>query len=343
MTGVDMRKLEFPATKTSRPTLELAAALLLSLCLAPASSHGQAAMEAGAATAASAGMTTAITSKPAAAIPSAAKSSSSAIPAPSENATPAAVPMGVREGPAIEEANRKAFEQRAGKEAAKLLLRSEPSQAIIYLDGKSVGLTPMLLLVAPGKYEVELRGQHQEFGSGAVVLAPNETRQYLVPLTQRFASSVTAHPSPSGLVTVHFDKPSNASVVSIGTAPRGAAVPAAHAAAPVPPVSSGPLPEEANRKLFEDQAGADAGKLALKSNPAEAQVYIDGVYVGRTPLEIRLAPGRYHVSMQGKDGETGEQFVGLLPQETQQVTLPLAAVYPGKVAVRWSQSGSESH
>lgn len=330
-----MCKLESLGTKRSHRAPELGAALLLLVCLAPASSHAQAAAEAAAATAASAGVTTSVATKALGSLPSGA-----ALTAPAESTPLAPVPMGVREGPAVEETNRKAFEERAGKDAAKLLLRSEPTQALVYLDGKSVGLTPLLLLVAPGKYHVEMRGQHREFGAGEVALAANETRQYLVPLTPRFATSVTARPNPSGSITVNFNKPSNANVVPGAATTRPNTVPTVQPAQAVP---AGPPPEEANRKLFEDQAGDDAAKLSLKSDPADAQVYIDGIFVGRAPLEMRLAPGRYQIILRGKNGESGERFVGVLPKETQRLTLPLTALYPDQVSVHWPQGGSESH
>jgi hypothetical protein len=60
-------------------------------------------------------------------------------------------------------------------------------------------------------------------------------------------------------------------------------------------------------------------------------------------VEIRLAPGRYQVIMRGKDGESADRFVGVLPKETQQLTLPLTALYPEKVSVHWPQGGPESH
>jgi hypothetical protein len=314
------------------------AAAVLWVCLAAANSHAQAAAEAAAATAASAGMMTGVVAK-APKVP-AATLSGSTLPAPAASTPPAPVPMGVREGPAVEEANRKALEEHAGKDAAKLLLRSEPTQALVYVDGKSVGLTPLLLIVPPGKFQVEMRGPHQEFGSGAVVLAPNETRQYLVPLTPRFTTNVTARPSAAGSITVNFGKASNPNNAPPSGGSQGSAAPAAQLASPAP---SGPPPEEANRKLFEDQAGNDAGKLALKSDPPEAQVYIDGIYVGRAPVEIHLAPGKYQVIMRGKDGQSGERFIGLLPKETQQVTLPLNMLYPDQVSVHWPQGSSESH
>ena len=324
-----MRKPVFLRTRPTQLTPTLSAAVLVLACFAPLTSHAQAAAEAAATTSGAAGVTIGTASK------ALGPFVSSAIPATAGNAAPAPLPMGVREGPAAEEANRKEFEQRAGKAAAKLLLRSEPTEALVYLDGKSVGLTPLLVLVAPGKHRVDMRGQHQEAGAGEVTLGENETRQYLLTLMPRFVTSVTVHPSAGAGVTPNFG-----GAASTGSAPATAIARATgtpQAAAP-----SGPPPEEANRKLLEDQSGSDAGKLQLNSNPADAQVFIDGIYVGRAPIDIRLAPGRHQVAMKG-NGSSGERFIGLLPKETQQVTLSLTPLYPGQISIHWPRSSSESH
>ena len=55
-------------------------------------------------------------------------------------------------------ANRKALEDQAGKNAAKLMLRSVPDKSSVRIDGKPVGKTPLLLIVQPGVYVVEMEG-----------------------------------------------------------------------------------------------------------------------------------------------------------------------------------------
>ena len=50
------------------------------------------------------------------------------------------------------ESNRQALEAKAGPEAARLLIRSMPSQAQVWINEKPVGTTPLLLIVPAGKY-----------------------------------------------------------------------------------------------------------------------------------------------------------------------------------------------
>lgn len=74
-------------------------------------------------------------------------------------------------------ANRRALEQRAGKDAVKLTLKSVPTKASVRIDGKTVGLTPLLLTVAPGTYKVEMEGPRMEFGKQQLDLRAQETRE----------------------------------------------------------------------------------------------------------------------------------------------------------------------
>ena len=56
----------------------------------------------------------------------------------------------VTSGEDDEAANRKALEDQAGKNAAKLMLRSVPDKSSVRINGKPVGKTPLLLIVQPG-------------------------------------------------------------------------------------------------------------------------------------------------------------------------------------------------
>jgi PEGA domain len=96
-------------------------------------------------------------------------------------------------GPAPEIVNRQALEQHAGKDACKLLLRSVPSAAQVFVDGAFVGNSPMLLVLSPGKYQIEMRGRRLEFAERVVDLLPRETREVALPLTTRYPTRVTTH------------------------------------------------------------------------------------------------------------------------------------------------------
>ena len=95
--------------------------------------------------------------------------------------------------------------------------------------------------------------------------------------------------------------------------------------------SSGPPPEETNRKSLEASAGKDAGKLLLRATPVEAQIWVNGSIVGKTPLLLVLSPGKYQIEMRGSRGQTGSRSVDLLPHETREFAVKLDQLYPGRV------------
>ena len=95
--------------------------------------------------------------------------------------------------------------------------------------------------------------------------------------------------------------------------------------------SSGPPPEDANRKSLEATAGKDAAKLLLRASPVEAQVWVNQRIVGKTPMLLVLAPGKYQIEMRGSRGQTGKSSVALLPRETRELAVKLDPLYPTRV------------
>jgi PEGA domain len=87
-------------------------------------------------------------------------------------------------------ANRKELETHAGKDAAKLMLRSNPSQADVNIDGKPVGKTPLLLVLSPGQYDVVMNGKRMDHAEQKIDLLPKETREFMLPLKQLYPTSV---------------------------------------------------------------------------------------------------------------------------------------------------------
>lgn len=100
--------------------------------------------------------------------------------------------MVARKGPPPEEVNRKDLEENAGPNAGKLFLRSVPSGADIFINGRLVGQTPMLLVAAPGTYRIDMRGTRQEFGTKTVGLIAKDTQTVAISLNQRYPSQVHA-------------------------------------------------------------------------------------------------------------------------------------------------------
>ena len=98
--------------------------------------------------------------------------------------------------------------------------------------------------------------------------------------------------------------------------------------------SGAPPADEVNRKALEERAGTDGGKLLLRSVPNGAQVFLDGAFVGRTPLLLIVPPGKYKIQMRGQREASSERTVGVAAKETQEIALTLAPRYPEHVSAR---------
>jgi hypothetical protein len=151
-----------------RPLTIVVLAFLMFLSARAAAAQGVA--EYGLAVAGVGANVTAITKKIDSAMPTA-KPLASTLPADKKSGT--AAPM--VEAP--DAANRRALEKLAGKDAAKLTLKSVPAKASVRIDGKPVGETPLLLALAPGAHNVEMEGPRMELGKKQVDLHPQEARE----------------------------------------------------------------------------------------------------------------------------------------------------------------------
>jgi hypothetical protein len=97
--------------------------------------------------------------------------------------------------------------------------------------------------------------------------------------------------------------------------------------------SSGPPADEINRRALAESAGKNAGKLLLRSNLPNSRVWIGGKFVGKTPLLLIVAPGKYQLEAQGPNSESTQDSVALMPHETREVVLKLEPRYPARVKV----------
>jgi hypothetical protein len=110
-----------------------------------------------------------------------------------ESAPAASQHLHASAGPPPQVVNRRALEEHAGHDASKLLIRSTPPSSQVWIDDKFVGNTPMLLVLAPGKYRVSFRGSRMETGEQSVDLLPRETRELALSLSAHYPTKVTFH------------------------------------------------------------------------------------------------------------------------------------------------------
>ncbi len=99
-------------------------------------------------------------------------------------------------------------------------------------------------------------------------------------------------------------------------------------------IRTGPAADVVNRMALEKKAGKDAAKMLLRSTPSGARVWVNGEFVGSTPLLLIVPPGKYRVRMADFRLDSAQQDFGVLPHETREITLPLAVRYPASVSIR---------
>ena len=106
---------------------------------------------------------------------------------------PASPHLAPRTGEGLDVINRRTLEQRAGKDAAKLTLKSVPAKASVRIDGKVVGYTPLILTLAPGDYKLEMEGERMELARRQLSVAPRESREVELSLETRYPTHVKLH------------------------------------------------------------------------------------------------------------------------------------------------------
>ena len=107
--------------------------------------------------------------------------------------------------------------------------------------------------------------------------------------------------------------------------------PKANSKSPYITSQDGPPIDEVNRKALESRAGLNGGKMMLRSIPTGARIFVNDEFVGRAPLLLVVAPGRYRVQMHGDREASAERSVAVAPKETQEVALTLLSRYPDRV------------
>ncbi len=142
--------------------------------------------------------------------------------------------------------------------ARRILVRSTPSGAQVFLDGKSAGVTPLTV---------------RDVGAG--VHAVRVTRDGYVTADRRVAITDSR---PVASVTVELAR--------ARPAPRVAPVPVARAPRPAPAART-PAASAAPASRY--------GALIVDSRPSGASVFIDGRLMGRTPLLLDEVEAREHV------------------------------------------------
>jgi hypothetical protein len=92
---------------------------------------------------------------------------------------------------------------------------------------------------------------------------------------------------------------------------------------------------KANREFFQSHSGASPAQISVHTAPIAAQAWIDGRFVGPTPLDLKLAPGHHRVLVRTPNMQEAAQEFDLAAKQTLPMDLPLKAAAQSTVVLHW--------
>jgi len=97
-------------------------------------------------------------------------------------------------------------------------------------------------------------------------------------------------------------------------------------------------PEETaktNRQFFQGHSGPDAAQISLHTVPDHAGAWIDGKFIGRTPLDLKLAPGHHRVLVRATNMQEFMREFDLAAKQTQPIDVTLKSGYQSEIIIHW--------
>ena len=92
---------------------------------------------------------------------------------------------------------------------------------------------------------------------------------------------------------------------------------------------------QTNRQSFQSHSGPNAAQVAVHTVPDHAQAWIDGKYLGPTPLDLKLAPGHHQVLVRAPNMHESVRELDLTAKQTQSIDLPMKSSYQNQVVIHW--------
>jgi putative ABC transport system substrate-binding protein len=218
-------------------------------------------------------------------------------------------------------------------------IRSDPSGAKVYVDGKEVGTAPVVLPhVKPGKYVVRLIREGYETYEERVNVIEGERKKILASM-RRAVGELSINTDPSG-ASVYLDGK------SVGVSP--------YEGKDVAPRSYKIRIEKEGYAVWEKtevveigkkaevlaQLRAKEGGLEILSEPSGARIYLDGKEREQTPFVLSGVQLGEHLVRVVKEGyEQYEERVSVTAGERKKVIVPLRRIV-GALSVRTEPSGA---
>ncbi|MFN3699613.1 MAG: PEGA domain-containing protein, partial [Dictyoglomus sp.] len=179
---------------------------------------------------------------------------------------------------------------------SKIDIYSNPSEAQVYINDKYEGITPLSVMLLPGNYRVTLKKEGYEDYNTNIVVQEGRDRSYTFNLKPAYGN-LRIETNPSG-ASVYLDGSYK------GITPLTLySLPAKTYQLRI--VFSGYQERVETIKVEPNKTNYLSyiliplyGSLSVNSVPQGAEVYLNGIYRGKTPLNItNLSPGRYQIQL----------------------------------------------
>lgn len=215
-----------------------------------------------------------------------------------------------------------------------------PEPAQVSVDGQALGQAPGEFQLAAGEREITITSErYQPFTATLEVIGGGERQEYQPALVANFAP-VEFTSEPAGAQVMLAGE-------VLGSTPLTTNIPAGQHTVELQMAGFKPWTTDILVKANEPQSigpvqlGLPDARLALRSQPAGASVSVGGVYKGRTPLTVTLAPRLQHaVSLSLPGHESASRQVSLQAGETSNLSVTLQGIY-GEVRVQAQPADAE--
>lgn len=203
---------------------------------------------------------------------------------------------------AIEKNNTALLHARLSQEYGALHIRSTPSNALVFIDGKRQGqLTPLELKISPGKYFVKVEKDRFYLYEEEVIVEQSKVMTIEADLVRQVGRVVIETNPPGAKAYIGDDL--------LGTTPLTQDKPVGKYVITLK--KSG-----FRHKILETIIAADetlditvdlterVGALKITTTPPGAEVHVNDAYQGETPLRVEKKPGQYQLTLNKKKFRT---------------------------------------
>ncbi|AFL95915.1 hypothetical protein containing PEGA domain [Thermococcus cleftensis] len=223
-------------------------------------------------------------------------------------------------------------------DTATLRVSSDPSDAAVYIDGEYRGKTPLTVRLPSGRHDVVIMKEGYRPYNTTVVLETGEYRTIYASL-DKIVGKLRVESTPSN-AKVYLDgdyigRTPLTQELSPGTYRIKLLLDGYFE------YSTTVTVRDNETKVISAALKPKPGTLGVTSEPAGAKVYVNGTYIGTTPVQgYSLSPGIYRVKVTMTDYQAYEKVITVEPGQEYRISARLTPSW-GVLKVNSNPSGAE--